>query len=95
MNGKPVFGTIPYFAGEYSVEFEPEGSTSRHTARGYGPFPFDRYNIPVIDLTGDKRVSEFLEREFKEIDNDTFTPKRILEIAREMNLKIIEPTTTN
>ena len=85
----PIVGIIPHTGKGYTVEFKPEGSCTRSTLTGYRPFPFDRYKVPVIDLTEDLRAWEFIRLQFREIDAGIDTPQRKLEIAREMGLKII------
>ena len=49
----PVYGTIPYLGGEWTVNYDVtrERDCSRHDLSGCGDFPFDRFpNIPVIDF---------------------------------------------
>lgn len=49
----PLYGTIPYMGGEWSVTFKAKVSTTSHATgslSGYGAFPFERFpGLPVIN----------------------------------------------
>ena len=47
---KPLHGTISHLKGSWSVVFEKRENTTS-TLSGYGSFPKDQYNIPVIDFS--------------------------------------------
>jgi hypothetical protein len=89
----PIVGTIASGGGVWSVCFKHGKQGERSTLSGYGPFPFDRFDIPVIDLTDldFEKLHNFLSLQFKLIDKDQDSPEKKLQIARELNLKIIEP----
>ena len=64
-NSIPLYGTIPFFGGEWTVTFKKtRDGKAWHTGNlsGYGDFPFDRFpNIPVIDYTGNDSVIDVLK----------------------------------
>ena len=62
---KPLYGTIPYFGGEYSIIFAKEineHSTATSTLSGYGDFPFAKYpGLPVINYQDNDNVFECMK----------------------------------
>jgi hypothetical protein len=52
----PLYGTIPYFGGSYSITFAHEGTTTS-SLMGYGDFPYaDFPYLPVIDYRDNDAV---------------------------------------
>ena len=64
MKSKAVLGVIPYMGGEWSVEHATSktdnGSITTSSTKGYGEFPFARFDIPVIDYRDNDAVFEKL-----------------------------------
>lgn len=57
----PLYGTIPYMGGSYSITFAPEGTTTS-SLMGYGDFPFaDFPDLPVIDYRHNEAVFPCME----------------------------------
>ena len=84
-DGQPHHGVISYLGGQWSVVYDcSKSSYVNQTLTGYGDFPFDRYNIPVIDFTCDDRVFAWLN-----LNNHNKTPKDQLQDARILNLNIL------
>jgi hypothetical protein len=87
----PVFGTLSAFGG-WSLEFKPTGNCTRESCSGYDKeFPFDRFDVPVVDLRGETpaNISNYIRREFQAIDNNESAHEYGIRIARELGLKIL------
>ena len=81
---KPIYGTIPYFGGSWSVILKPEGSCVRKSLTGYGEFPFDRFCIPVIDFRDDEKVFDWLK-----LNTQDIRPEEHIHHALKMGLNVI------
>ena len=84
---KPVFGVIAYSGGTWTVNFEDHGNVTNQTLTGYGFFPFDRFDIPVIDFTDNEQVWDWLHAN----PQNLHPISKQLDLARKMGLNIIEP----
>ena len=95
---KAVYGVIPYFGGEWTVEMRKEGNTTSRIT-GYGEFPFDRYpDIPVIDFRNNDKVMNYLRwsnkygvEECENWSNKIYLPlKKYLAEVEKMGIKVIK-----
>lgn len=62
----PLYGTIPFYGGQYSVTFTAvkngDGCYTTSVLSGYGEFPFSEYpGMPVIDYRDNEAVWEALK----------------------------------
>ena len=84
----PIFGMVPYFGGQWSIQYQPHDQYTQISHSGYGQFPHDRFNVPVIDLTGDDRgLDLWLKNDFR--DGHTYNPSRALQFAIDNGLNVI------
>jgi hypothetical protein len=100
---KPLYGTIPYYSGSWSVTFQKEksgtgnGETS-HYLSGYGDFPFEKYpNIPVINYRDNDAVFKKPDYCVKEatinpLPNNTLPLKDYLTVLSSYGIEIINKT---
>lgn len=93
---RALYGSIPYFGGEYTVYWTRDGNRTR-VSRGYGDFPFDRFDIPVIDYRGNDAVMDVLalstycrEVEREHTTNKVVSLAEYMDIHRRLGIPILD-----
>ena len=64
---KPLYVTLPYFKGEWTVTFQPHPPVTNSFRRGYGELPAEYAHLPTVVFTGNDLVTTAMNYPIKDL----------------------------